>query len=370
MTRVLCRGCASPEWFRAWIERTSGTQGEAMAEALKERAERKQRATDGRWVPSPEALESARVFLAKNHWPGEDRYRGPALEELDAELVDAVAWVSVNGWPSMEDGEFCDLRVEEPEVFLAPEDVPGAKNGPSRSEIEALPGEQGVATEDEAEGPAYEPPDREELTPEELELADEVVGRLRTSAHDMSPERVVDDLVRVVDVHTAFLTPRSWPGEADETYREAPVVREIGVVLCRGMPNIEIHAADVMFLWKHAKTWTSRGRVIRSKEKSLSSFDRFLTDGQKAAVIVNFELFKTMNPLQKVFSVYQALRRLDAAGKLVPPHFEGFEDELRIFGGRVFRELVTLRTAAEAAKEREQSISAFQLSLLEAEAGS
>lgn len=246
-----------------------------------------------------------------------------------------------------------------------------SSSGPTPEEIEGLgvePGEQGSATsEPELDTGGYEPPDRDELTQEDLKLADELVSELRTRAQELSAEQVVDKLVRVVDIHPSFLTPMSWPGADDETYRGAPIVGEIAGLLCRGCPHIEIHYRDLIPLWKNADSWKSRGRVIRSKEKSLSKFDRFLSDGAKATVIVNYQLFKTMNPLQKVFTVYQALRRLDRDGKTIPPHFEGFADELWIFGSRVFRELVTLKTAVEKASEREDRLEQYQLSLLESD---
>ena len=227
--------------------------------------------------------------------------------------------------------------------------------------IDVKPGDQGSATQEDDgfEAPDYVPPDP---TKEEIKSAEAVFYELQNRAREMGAERVIEALLQVVDTHPQFITPMDWQGEEDEEYREAPLVERIGGFLISGCPKLEVSQQKVTYVWRNKEKWHSKGVTIRSNAKSLGKMAKFLTNGVHAVVEMNFHLFKHMNPLQKVFSVYHALRHLDKEGAQRPYDFEGFFDEPELFGSTVFRELVTLANAMERGKERDLP---YQLSLLD-----
>ena len=114
--------------------------------------------------------------------------------------------------------------------------------------VTSKPGEQGVATQ---EPPADKPPPiwtRPDVSKKDLSNAEQVFKKLDSDAQDMKPEAVIDALIAVVDVLPELTIPAQWPGEASEEYRHAPIVERIGLLLCRGCPNIEISGRKVGFL--------------------------------------------------------------------------------------------------------------------------
>lgn len=235
----------------------------------------------------------------------------------------------------------------------------GAANGQAAAPVQALPGEQGIATQGTIEDPSYSPP---APTQGELNIASDVYGELNTEAHDLADETVIEKLMQIVDVHPELVTPHDWKGEADEEYREAPVISRMVSILCRGCNRIEVSSRKVIPLWRNKERWTSSGQKVRGVGKGLDKRARFLTDGAHAVVEINFHLFKTMNPRQKVFTVYHALRSIDADGKRRAPDFNGYYDELELFGAGTFREMVAMANSLERGAARNLP---YQLSLLE-----
>lgn len=232
------------------------------------------------------------------------------------------------------------------------------------AEREAREAEAQIAAEEAAEvqGDGVDQPWEREPTPEETENAGEVVSVLEAEAEEMGPEGTVDALIQVVDVHADFTVPNTWPGETDEEFREAPVLRRIGVLLAKASPKIEVSPYRVAFLWKNKKSWTRQGVQIRAQGKSLDGLTQFFTDGKVAAVIGNYQHFRLLNTRQKVASVYHALRSFDKDGAVIPNQFEGFFDELELFGTGTFQSDVALASAVSRAQERQLP---FQLSLLD-----
>jgi len=225
------------------------------------------------------------------------------------------------------------------------------------------PGENGIATQDaEPVSAPYTPP---QPTQNEIRLAGEVLTELRDRAQDLGPQKTIEGLIQVVDVHPEFITPEGWPGEEDELYLEAGVVREIVNILLRGCgPKLAISPRKVACLWKNHEKWTKGGKTVRTQTVSHDARTRFYTGGVLATIEVNFHHFRTLNPLQKVFSLYHALRELDAAGSRQPPDFVGYFDELEVFGPYVFREMVTMFGAAKRGQQDASGLP-YQLSLLD-----
>lgn len=226
---------------------------------------------------------------------------------------------------------------------------------------ETKPGAQGTATQedDDFKAPDYVPPDP---TREQVKNATSVFQELQSRARDMGAERVIEALLQVVDTHPEFITPMEWPGEKEDEYRESSVVQRIASFLISGCPKIEISPRKVVCLWRQKESWQSKGVTIRSDAKSFSKLTRFLTEGAYATIEVNYNLFRHMNPLQKIFTIYDALRHLDNEGKMRPHDFDGFFDEVELFGPAVFQEMVSMVNALERGKDRALP---YQLSLLD-----
>lgn len=221
-------------------------------------------------------------------------------------------------------------------------------------------GEQGIATQEEPEDPEYTPP---EPTEGERKAAQEVLLQLQSRVNDYGPQATIDALIQIVDRVEPFICPADWPGEEEDQYRESSMVQQMASFLLRGCRvHLEMSPRKLVCLWRNHENWKSKGKKVRGMSKSFSKRTRFLTDGALASIEINFHLFKTMNPLQKVATVYRALRELDAEGKAIAPDFEGYLDELELFGMRVFRDMVAMHNAAQRGLEVEHE---HQLSLLD-----
>lgn len=277
------------------------------------------------------------------------------MQETLAEVADREATEVEAEVEGMSEEEVRRLAEDSSE----PVEAVGGSGEDSEPEPTSEPGKQGSATVDddeESEG-LYQPPDPSQ---EELKLADELVSELR-GPDKLGAEAAVAKLIRVVDVHPEFVTPMSWPGESSDRYRESSVVDRIATLLCHHCVKVEISARDLICLWRNSKSWNRRGRVVRADARSVPNIDQELL-GAKAEVVVNYRLFRHQNPLQKVQTVYRALRVFDAEGSKRPYDFEGFLDELEVFGARTFEEGVRMERAFESAQEVKLP---HQLSLLD-----
>jgi hypothetical protein len=225
----------------------------------------------------------------------------------------------------------------------------------------AKPGEQGIATQDE-EPEAYTPPDP---TQQELGLADEVFRNLDERAQEMDDLDVIEALISLVDVHKQFRTPTDLFASSDdeaEKYEPASVVGEIARLICRGCSAIEAPYRSLVFYFKDHEKWTSAGQKVHGKVKRFDGFLQYHLEGQKAAVIVNYHLWKVLNPRQKTFRVYNLLREIDASGARRAPDWTGYFEEPALFGAGVHEEWV--RMAQAFVREAPNAGSTHQLSLL------
>ena len=224
------------------------------------------------------------------------------------------------------------------------------------------PGEQGIATLDEDVPEAYVPP---EPTQQELGLADEVFRNLDAHAQDMEDLDVVEALIALVDVHKQFRTPTDLFASSDdeaEKFEGASVVDEIARLLCRGCSRIEAPYRSLVFYFKDHEKWTSAGQKVHGKIKRFDGFLQHHLEGQKAAVIVNYHLFKVLNPRQKVFHVYNLLREIGENGERLAPDWTGYFEEPGLFGAGVHEEWV--RMAQAFVREAPGAGSVHQLSFL------
>lgn len=208
----------------------------------------------------------------------------------------------------------------------------------------------------------YTPP---EPTDDELQLADEVFRNLDDRAHEMPAQKVIDGLIQLVDVHKQFITPELFQArdEDDDPYHPASVVSEIARLLCRGCEKLEVPYTRLAFVFKDHEKWTSAGQTVEARVKRFDGFHQYMHEGLVAAVIVNYHHWKTLNPRQKVFVTYHALRELDSKGKRRAPDWGGYFEEPGLFGAGVHREMVTMARAF--VKDAPEASEAYQLSILD-----
>lgn len=230
-------------------------------------------------------------------------------------------------------------------------------------EPSSQPGEQGIATQDEEEAiEAYTPP---EPTQDELKIADEIFVGLE-ARDNTPPEDVIRGVISLIDVHKNFVTPELFGGKDEdrEIYAPASVVGEIARILCRGCPKIVAPYSRLVFWFKDHEKWTSAGVTVDAQVKRFDGFFQHINEGVVAAIIVNYHHWRTLNPRQRVFTVYHALRELDAEGKRVAPDWGGFFEEPSLFGAGVHREMVTMaRAFVKDAAEHVGEV--YQLSILD-----
>ena len=248
-------------------------------------------------------------------------------------------------------------QAADAEAAKAEEEYEGL-SADERDEITSKPGDQGSATQDR-EDPTYAPA---EPSKDQLRLAKDVYGELK-EAHDLGASLTIQKLISIVDTHPNLCSPADWPGEEEELYVEAPVLREIGVPLLKGCEKLELEIKGIAWLFVNRTKWKSHGKTVRGRSKGLDVRAQFLAGGKKAFVEINYHLFKTMNPRQKVATVYAYLRRLDREGKGIAPDFSGFFDELTHFGAHTYRETIALQQAVQDGMQLKLP---FQMSVLEA----
>ena len=235
-------------------------------------------------------------------------------------------------------------------------DIAEREAAEAEAEVKSEPGEQGVATQDDAQPEKKkDPPKIWDRAPSQEEIAksDVVLQELEDRAQDMGPAACIDSLLAVVDVHPGMKVPATWPAGAQETLTKADLAERIGKLMLRACPKLEVSPMRVVFLWRNKKTWTKKGEPVRAEAKKLSELSRHFSRGAVAAVVCNYQLFRVLNTRQKLAAIYHALRQLDAEGSIRPPQFSGFFDELELFGTGTHSTDAFLVRAIEAGAQRE-----------------
>lgn len=224
----------------------------------------------------------------------------------------------------------------------------------------AAPGEQGAATAGEEQQAEYVQPEPSE---DEIQRGLRVLSELRARAQDFGSERTIESLVSIVDIVPALRRPDEWAKGEEDEYDAAPQIKEICTLLLKGCAaKLTLSPKDVVYLWRNKAKWTQHGVTVRSNTKPLDTRTQFLTKGTVAVVEINFHHWKALNPLQKIFTCYRALRILDKDASVRHADFEGYFDELELFGPRVFREMAQLKAAIDRGADRELP---FQISLFD-----
>lgn len=226
-----------------------------------------------------------------------------------------------------------------------PKDKEKQTNGQANGVAEAKEPFPSPANEAEAEAPAgYEPPDPSK---QELKLADEVFRDLMDKAEQFGIQKVVDALIGIVDVHAELRTPEIFGSSKkdDDPYEVAANIGQIARFLTRASSKLEINANKVVFYYRNHEKWTKGGRKVHSSGKKLDGLTSYHLKGMLAFIEINYHLWKTFNPRQKVYTVYHALRERDEDGSKVAPDFQGYFEEPGIFGPGVHEETCRIARA-------------------------
>ena len=224
--------------------------------------------------------------------------------------------------------------------------------------------------EPDLEGLDTSAPDGEEQSPDyvaptptkkQVETAEKVYDAIK-SADIVGADNAVSALLQLIDVHPSFTPPDEWPGPEEDEYEESHQLALMADILCRGCPKLTVKPKDVVFLWRNKEKWMAGGKTVRGNVKKFPVRVRYLLDGKRAAVEINYHHWKTLNPLQRTFTLYHELRQLAGDGSVQKPDFTGFYDEMEVFGPRVFREMMELARVVEVGSKVDHQ---FQLSIFE-----
>jgi len=220
------------------------------------------------------------------------------------------------------------------------------------SEVTSQPGDQGVATQDDppettdSDGRFHRNPSKEEFA-----RAKALYDELHSDAHDMHPERVIDILLQIVDVHELLTMPPHWPKGCDQIMA-APSIDKIAKLLARGCrAHINLGPGYFNTVWLNQQSWTEAGEDVVAKVERKGKVDRFLL-GLRATLKVDYRSFQKLNPRRKLFYIYRALREVDAEGKRLTAPIRLFYDQLRLFGTGTDQSMVMLQKTIEEASGR------------------
>ena len=142
-----------------------------------------------------------------------------------------------------------------------------------------------------------------------------------------------------------------WPMGRDDKpveHLRARMAQEIGEELVRRLARFaHLRAYDLDYVYRNKDRWESKGRTVFGKlQKSTGLLRHYArTD---FVVLVNWHAWEMMTPWQKVALVYHELRHADLEGKTQGHDFEGFFDELELFGTGTYEDWNHLASAASA----------------------
>ena len=218
-----------------------------------------------------------------------------------------------------------------------------AEREAAEAESEEVTLDTDMEEETEPDEPKYTPP---KVTAADRKAANAVL-KATQDADILGPEGAVSALLQLIDIQPMFTMPEEWPGDEEDEYFESKVLEDMARILGKGCPRITVNPLKVVFLWRNKEKWTAGGKTVRGNVKSFPTRVRYLLENRVACVEINFHHYKTLNPLQRIFTLYHELRQLSPDGGILKPDFSGFYDEMEIFGARTFRENMELARVME-----------------------
>lgn len=144
-----------------------------------------------------------------------------------------------------------------------------------------------------------------------------------------------------------------WPrteGEPDE-YVVSQHLSEIGSGMIGSIVRLaHLRMFRIHYVYRHKETWESKGRTVYGQMKKPSGLLKHFAEADYV-VLVNWLVWKAMNPMQRVALVYHELRHGDPEGKVRGHDFEGFFDELALFGTETYRDWHTLAESVRKGRD-------------------
>lgn len=180
------------------------------------------------------------------------------------------------------------------------------------------------------------------------------------------PREVVHELCEYATREDPPTDP--WPvdgeGEPQEFVR-SEVAEAIGeeliarLVRLAGLRDFTVH-----YLFRNKETWEKQGKTVFGEMKKTSGLFKEYAKAD-FVVLLNRNVWQRLNPMQRVALVYHELRHggsEDGKPKARPHDFEGFFDELEIFGTATYEDWNKL---AQSTSEGRKVTHQFSLGLLD-----
>lgn len=175
------------------------------------------------------------------------------------------------------------------------------------------------------------------------------VGDVRIKLPD--PLEVAKQLCEVAaDVDSAT---DPWPREEGEPveYVRTHLAEKIGNELIRKIARLgHLRIFVIHYLFRNKESWESAGRSVLGQMKRPSGLLKEYASTD-FIVLLNWQAWQNMTPMQRVALVYHELRHGNVEGKLEGHDFEGFFDELALFGTDTYRDWNLLAKAVDKGEE-------------------
>lgn len=155
-----------------------------------------------------------------------------------------------------------------------------------------------------------------------------------------------------------------WPEEDGKPveFVQTDLVKEIGDALIEGIYRLAPLAQfRIHYVFRNVDNWKQNGRNVLGQMKKPSGLLKRYARADYI-VLLHWPSWQAMNPMQRVALVYHELRHGDAEGKVRGHDFEGFFDELKLFGTDTYRDWQSLAEAADRGARVQHQFS-FELEL-------
>lgn len=140
-----------------------------------------------------------------------------------------------------------------------------------------------------------------------------------------------------------------WPQDRDGNHVEyvpARLAAAIGLRLIRGINRLgHVLLYDVDYVYRRKDRWESKGRTVFGQLQRPTGLLHHYSQ-RNYVVLLNWQAWTAFSPWQQVALVYHELRHSEIDGKTRGHDFEGFFDEIELFGTGTYREWHRLAEAA------------------------
>lgn len=146
---------------------------------------------------------------------------------------------------------------------------------------------------------------------------------------------------------------KPWPVEDGEPveYVRSTVASDIAAGLMEGIARLgALRQFSIHYLFRNKETWESQGRDVLGQMKRPSGLLKEYASADYI-VLLNWQAWQNMTPMQRVALVYHELRHGTPDGKVRGHDFEGFFDELALFGTDTYRDWNLLAKAVDKGEE-------------------